>query len=252
MILAIIAVVALIMFALAAYQAFYQAPTCSDGVQNQSEQGIDCGGPCPYLCTALEEPPVVRFTQEFASAPRLTDVIAYIDNPNQTAYARNVSYQVALYGADRTLVAPTIAGTIDLPPGATVPVFIPNINTGNAPVAVAFLTINADAIKWQAGRDTRIVPTVVNQTVGGTTGNPRIIATLANPSTSPLSNVRVIVAVFNVAGNVIAASQTVLPSIIGQGSATATFTWNAAFPGAVTRVDVLPIIPLSDGSQSSP
>lgn len=31
----------------------YQAPTCSDGLSNQGEQGVDCGGPCaPCLCVS--------------------------------------------------------------------------------------------------------------------------------------------------------------------------------------------------------
>lgn len=25
-------------------------PSCSDGIQNQAEQGVDCGGPCPAIC----------------------------------------------------------------------------------------------------------------------------------------------------------------------------------------------------------
>src|SRR5208283_2039556 len=25
-------------------------PTCTDGIQNQGETGIDCGGPCPNAC----------------------------------------------------------------------------------------------------------------------------------------------------------------------------------------------------------
>lgn len=29
-------------------------PTCSDGIQNQGEEGKDCGGPCPYACEAEE------------------------------------------------------------------------------------------------------------------------------------------------------------------------------------------------------
>jgi hypothetical protein len=32
-----------------------QCPTCSDGLQNQGEQGIDRGGPCPWKC-AIEKP----------------------------------------------------------------------------------------------------------------------------------------------------------------------------------------------------
>src|SRR5690606_2026481 len=26
-------------------------PSCSDGIQNQGETGVDCGGPCPNPCT---------------------------------------------------------------------------------------------------------------------------------------------------------------------------------------------------------
>ena len=28
--------------------------TCDDGIQNQNEKGIDCGGPCPYCQGSLQ------------------------------------------------------------------------------------------------------------------------------------------------------------------------------------------------------
>ncbi len=167
LILGTLGAVALIVVALALYAAFYHAPSCTDGIQNQGEQGIDCGGPCPYLCTALEQAPVVRFTQALPTPLGATDVLAYIDNPNRDAYARGVAYRVSLYAPDHTLAAPIITGTVDLPPGATMPVFIPNIASGKSAVASAFLTLEPSAIIWQAGADTRIVPTVVNPLVGG-------------------------------------------------------------------------------------
>ncbi|MBU1030826.1 MAG: hypothetical protein ABIC91_07095 [Nanoarchaeota archaeon] len=34
-------------------------PTCSDGIQNQGETGVDCGGPCPP-CQEIEVPGVVK------------------------------------------------------------------------------------------------------------------------------------------------------------------------------------------------
>jgi len=33
-------------------------PTCSDGIQNQGEEGIDCGGPCPWKCEP--EKPLIK------------------------------------------------------------------------------------------------------------------------------------------------------------------------------------------------
>ena len=55
---------------------------------------------------------------------------------------------------------------------------------------------------------------------------------------------RVIVIVHSATGNAIAASQTIVPAISAQGSGTATFTWNAPFPGVPASIEVVPIIPL--------
>lgn len=244
LIIGTIVAVVLIVFAGALYLGFHHAPSCSDGIQNEGEQGIDCGGPCPYLCTALEQAPVVRFTQSLSTPEGLTDVIAYIDNPNQGAYARDVQYQLSLYAPDRTLAAPIITGSIDLPSGATMPVFVPNISSGKSAVASAFLTIDPTIIKWQAGADTRTLPQVQDSIIGGSKQSPRITATLDNPSAFAMSDVQVIVAVFDASGNVIDASQTIVPSIAGQGSAVATFSWNAPFPSTPARIDVLPVIGL--------
>ena len=35
-------------------------PTCSDGIRNQGEEGIDCDGPCPWECP--EEIPLLKRT----------------------------------------------------------------------------------------------------------------------------------------------------------------------------------------------
>ncbi len=35
-------------------------PSCSDGMQNQRESGVDCGGPCPNKCEAERPSPPVR------------------------------------------------------------------------------------------------------------------------------------------------------------------------------------------------
>jgi len=245
MIVGIIVLVVLVVLALIFYSTLHKAPSCVDGIQNQGEQGIDCGGPCPYLCTALEQAPVVRFTQALPNANGTYDIIAYVDNPNRSAYTRGIAYQISLYAPDHTLGAPVIAGSLDLPPGASLPIFIPNVVAGKSGITSAFLMLDPTAIKWQAGADTRIVPTAASATLGGSASAPRVITELDNPSALPISNVRVVVTVFDASGNVIAASQTVVPSIAGQGSAVATFTWNAPFPAPPARIEVLPVIPLA-------
>ena len=38
-------------------------PTCSDGIQNQGEEGVDCGGPCPKICPKRAPRGIFRFFQ---------------------------------------------------------------------------------------------------------------------------------------------------------------------------------------------
>ncbi len=223
---------------------FYKTPSCTDGVQNQNEAGIDCGGPCAYLCVAQEQPPTVLFTKALSYGGGRTDVIASVENKNANAAAKNVPYRITLYGSGQALIQ-EVTGTLDLPPGATIPVYVPQIASGKQAVTGAFLNIAASPLQWfSMTANQQSVPLISNTRLIGPVMAPRIEATLANPTAVPFNNVRTIVMVRNRNGDIIAASQTVVPSIPTQGQATATFTWNKAFSETPTAVEVVPIIPL--------
>ncbi|MDE1919635.1 MAG: hypothetical protein KGH56_02950 [Patescibacteria group bacterium] len=235
----IVAIIALLSIA-----TFYKTPSCTDGIQNQSEEGVDCGGPCPYLCTAMVEPPTILFTKALTNSAGRTDVIASVENKNASAAAKDVPYRITLYGANQALIQEA-AGTIDLPPAATEPVFVPGVASGKQVVFGAFLSIDASAPQWfRVAGDPRIIPSVSSATEDGTASAPRVEAVLVNSSTSALSNVQAIVMVRGVQGDIIAASRTIVPSIPAQGRATAIFTWNNPFPSAPASIEVVPIIPL--------
>src|SRR4051812_16297533 len=90
----------LIVIALPSYYFIYQPPSCSDGKQNQSEQGVDCGGPCTVLCPALALDPVVYWARFFPSTPGNYSVASYIENPNLGSYALNVPYTFRGYDSE--------------------------------------------------------------------------------------------------------------------------------------------------------
>ncbi len=231
-------------FAILSISVLYKAPSCSDGIQNQGEMGVDCGGPCPYLCTEQERPPTVLFTKAIPNGMGRTDVIASIENVNGGVAAKAVPYTVTLYGAGQVFIQ-EVSGVVDLPPSTVVPVFVIGIPSGNQKTIRAFLTIDSAAPKWYTlAKDPRIKPVVVNTTLAGTTTAPRIDAVLSNASSVDLTNVQVIVLVHDAQGDVLTASQTIMPDIPAQGQATATFTWNEAFKGTPAKIEVLPIIPL--------
>lgn len=224
--------------------AFYKAPSCADGAQNQDETGVDCGGSCSYLCREQQQPPTVLFTKAIQNGAGRTDVVASVENKNAGAAAKNVPFSITLYGTGQALIQ-RVTGTLDLPPGANVPVFVPGIPSGKQIVVSAFLDIEASAPQWiSMPVDPRIMPMVSNTKHGGTTSAPRIEAVLSNPSTTALTNVKAIVLVRGDRGDVIAASSTIVPVIPAQGRATATFTWNGAFSSTPVSIEVAPIIPL--------
>lgn len=230
--------------AVASISTFYKAPSCIDNTQNQDEEGIDCGGSCSYLCTAQEQPPTVLFTKILINSTGRTDIIASINNKNSSAASKNVPYRVTLYGVDRSLIQ-EVSGMLDLPPGATVPVFIPAVTSDKQKVANAFLSIDPISLSWfSMTSNSHILPKVSNSSLSGTTAMPRIEAILQNQTVTTLTNVRVIVLVHDSRGEVIAASSTIVPTILGQGQAIATFTWNSPFSSTPSLIEVVPIIPL--------
>lgn len=243
-ILLIIGAVILAFLSTVLIATLYKAPSCTDGIQNQDETGVDCGGACAYLCSADLQPPTVLFTKSFDTGLGRTNVVASVENKNAAAAAKDVPYRVQLYGANQELVQ-EFSGTFDLPPGATVPVFIPGIATGAQRVARSFLSIASSAPMWFGlERDLRIMPRVSNTKQSGTLEAPRIEAILANPGTTALADVPVVVFVRDSAREIIAASETVISVIPAGGQATATFTWGSAFPGVPVSIEVIPVIPL--------
>lgn len=221
----------------------YKVPSCADNVQNQGEAGVDCGGPCPYLCNANESEPVVLFTQALSPEAGRTDVIAYVENNNKDAAARSAAYKIDLYGTSNVLVTST-HGTVDLPPRSTVPIYVPRLFSGNQPVLHAFLTFDQTSLHWQTYREARTLPKVSSAVLSDASTSPRITAVINNSDVDPLFNVKAVVAVFDVSGNVLGASQTILPTIGQQDSATAVFTWNSPFSSTVARIEVTPLMPL--------
>lgn len=223
---------------------FTKTPSCTDGIQNQNESGIDCGGSCSYLCTEEQRPPTVLFTKIISNEEGRTDVVASVENINTQSAAKNVSFTVTLYGANQ-LFLQELSGTMDLPPSSTVPVFMPGITTGKQKILRAFLSIASSSPKWiSMTNNPNLKPIVLNTLLGSATSTPRIDAILGNSSVAPLLDIPVVIFVHDAQGEIIAASKTVVPTIPAQGQATATFTWNKGFVRPPAALEVIPIVVL--------
>lgn len=217
----------------------YKAPSCMDNKQNQGEEGVDCGGPCPYLCTVSESEPSVRFVHAVSPEAGRTDVIAYIDNSNMNGEAQHAKYTVELYDSNGTAVA-SKTGTVTLPQNTTAPIFIPAAYLGSNQITQAFLTIDPSSLRWirtSSAKPTWPATSAIQIQNGAA---PRVTATLTNPTAHDMYNVTVVATVFDASDNAIGASQTIVPILPGQGTAPLIFTWNQAFAGTPVRAEILP------------
>lgn len=242
-IIAIITAVLVVIGGIIAFFSFHDAPTCTDGKMNQDETGIDCGGVCSRICAPDATLPSASFVRAVPGPTGRTDVVAYLENANANAAARAVKFRIELYASDRTVIAER-TGVADLPPSSVTPIYLPNFYSGSEPVAQAFLSFDEGSIDWFEYSDTRIVPEIESAVQGGSETAPRVLARVSNPSAATIPATKLIAVVFDTQGNAMAASQTILPELPGGGSATATFTWTEAFSGAVSRIDVRPVVPL--------
>ncbi|MBY0294085.1 hypothetical protein K2Q08_02015 [Patescibacteria group bacterium] len=237
----VVGAVVLLVLAGVLFAVLYKVPTCTDRVQNQDEEGVDCGGSCAYLCTATLQAPRVTFIRPVSPQPGRTDIIAYIDNRNPRAAAKHAGYSIELFGSDGARIT-TVTGTIDLPPGRTVPLFIPAAAQGSV-VATAFLTFSSSTLAWYQVDPDKNAITLAEATLRDGP-MPRITTTLDNPSFDPQYDVQAVAVVFDASGTAIAASRTVLPNIKARTSVPVTFTWNAPFIGTAAHVEVTALAPL--------
>ena len=84
--------------------SIFTTPTCSDGIQNQTEEGIDCGAICGISC---EQKYLKELSYSNMNIYRLGDFASVyfdLDNPNENFGLKNFKYTLNFYGfADKLL-----------------------------------------------------------------------------------------------------------------------------------------------------
>lgn len=75
------------------FNIYHVDPTCYDKVQNQGEEGIDCGVVCNVLCDAQPLPFQIKSTHLLRSGEGY-DFVAEVFNPNSLYGAREVVFEV--------------------------------------------------------------------------------------------------------------------------------------------------------------
>lgn len=219
---------------------FYHAPTCTDGKQNGSETGVDCGGSCQRLCQSSFLPAKIGWTRFEEVAPSLYNVAAYIVNPNTEGEAIDAPYRMTLYDARGVPITETM-GTVTIPPHRNTLAFQGAVSVGKRiPAQALFEFIGAP--NWHKRVDPLSRLTTGETKYTEDAAGSSLTVELTNTDVQPLSGLAVYVVLYDAEENAIGFSKTVLDEIPPQGKTIAPFTWQINRGGKVISIKVFPVV----------
>lgn len=236
--LSILGGVVLVVLAFILVPVFYRPPTCSDGVQNSDERGVDCGGSCARFCAFEVSPPSVSFARTLPVARGVYNVIAYVLNPNVGASADRVPYSVRVFDEENVLIAERKGETF-LTANSVNPIFEPSIVAGERTPARTFFEFTGEPV-WERSVLSAQPFAVRSLVITDERSSPRLTAEVENLLAERLDSVEVVATLFDADGNALATSRTVVESLGKHETVPVVFTWPEPFARPVARIDVMP------------
>jgi len=225
-----------IIFAIILFSIFNTAPTCFDGIQNQNETGIDCGGPCNLLCRAAYSNPVVIWGPRWEKINGVYNFLTYAQNPNIGVGAKDVVYLFKVYDKDGVLLYQK-NGTTIIPANNNFVIFENSVDFNDKiPVRAEFdFTKN---ITWEKMEATQSSIVVVSKNLTDDV-EPKLLVTLSNSTHKSISNIESVAILYDENNNAVAFSKTKTDSISAGGTSDIVFTWPGKFESKIVRIDIV-------------
>ena len=196
------------------YFLFLKVPaSCFDGIQNEGEQGVDCGGPCAQICTSEVQPiTALGAVKVFTPVAGHATALVQIENANSGFAASSFNYAITFYGSDGSSVA-VVNGTSFMYADETKYIIVPNETVTAAPSRADIVVSD---IQWIPSPQMGLLPqfALTNITnVAGANGYATVNGNITDRDASSFRNI-IIVAIFKSAtGMPVGASQTELDLI---------------------------------------
>ncbi|MEI6297008.1 MAG: hypothetical protein WCO84_05190 [bacterium] len=216
--------------------------SCTDGIKNQGEIDVDCGGPCVKICASEVKDLSVEWVRPFKISDGKYDVAAMMVNRNNLFGISKFNYRFTLFD-DKNVHVAEKTGTIFINPNEKVLITESGLDTGKRVVSRAFLEYSEDRLEqgWVRTEETSDKPKLLVGNEKVTAGpNPKISAEITNDSPYDISNINVAIAVYDKDGNAIAVSSTYLDRINKGTTENIVFTWPEAFSSEWKSYDILP------------
>jgi hypothetical protein len=224
------------------YFAFIKTPeTCTDGKQNQNEQGIDCGGVCSTVCheVVVGQDIQIEEVSFVADSNNRYDIVGRIMNPNQGIGATGFTYTFELKDSSGAVVATRMGKSYALPQ-ETKSLIELNLEARALPQTA---TLKITDTTWERALGYREKPAVniYQKRYGAVTdgfGFSKAAGTLSNESPYDFRSIVVGVILRDGSGRLLALNKTTQNNIRAGESRDFEIVWPTPFPGAVERVDM--------------
>jgi hypothetical protein len=224
------------------YPTLHKPPTCTDGIQNGNETGIDCGGSCPSACLSQVDAVSVLWARAFEVVPGRYNAVAYIVNHNQTDAAEEVSYSFRFADANNVYIGKR-DGVTFIPPSGNFAIFEPAIDVGNSIPVLTTFKFN-EVPNWQ-----QVSPEEINQlkvlvsniNLTNETTSPELSATITNNSLFTIPSINVVAILYDKLGNAVSASSTYLSQLNPLTSTGVNYTWPQPFTVPIVDKEILPV-----------
>lgn len=137
----IVAVIFMIVILFALFKALPKIlpqATCNDGVRNQNELDIDCGGECQKVCKSEYLPITVDVAKAIQTGTTTYKLFGLLKNPNADFKPTEILYKFYIYDKDGN--KKEIGNNIKVPVGQYIPIVVENYQADN--IAKVNLTVS--------------------------------------------------------------------------------------------------------------
>lgn len=224
------------------YPYFNKAPTCTDGKQNGTETGVDCGGSCMRACTAQVDQISILWSRAFQVVPGRYNAVAYLENHNENTAVYKLNYRFRFADKDNVYIGKR-EGSTYIPPKGKFAVFEPAIDLGNSiPVYTTFeFTETPIWVSVSKEEINQLKVFVSDIKLQNENFEPKLSAVVKNDSLFRIPEVSFVVILYDALGNAVSASHTYLDVLQGEASANLNFTWREPISTPVVAKEIIPM-----------
>ena len=222
--------------------------SCSDGVRNQNEEDVDCGGVCKNVCV-----PVAKYDLGVASTGYVEsgltnkyDIYGEVKNPNEDFGSKDFQYSFTIKDAQGKEIAKK-SGTSFILPGELKYIVENNIESSSVPAKIELSVSDPVWIEFRGYEKPQLK--IVNKTyneISSGVGFSEAIGLLKNDSPFDWNVIKIQIVLKDSGGKIEALNSTEMRTVKSGENREFRAYWPNKFTGSVSNIEVQPEVNVFD------